>query len=115
MDYLNLLIHTTGSHGSDICLHLTANEYNWFHDIVERPVDLSSIKLYEVDVSEELLVLQPAPPLFTLSEFTFSLLLSLFPDFVVPLVEFLHSACNARQAFETFCAISIAANPAMRC
>lgn len=26
MQYLNLLIQTTGSHGSEICLHLTADE-----------------------------------------------------------------------------------------
>lgn len=113
--YLNLLIQTTGSQGSEICLHLTANEKTFCHDIIEFPDNLSSKLPYELEVSDKLLVLQPAPPLFWLGILILSLLRALLPCFVVFLLEYLHSACKARQAFETFCAISIAANPAIRC
>lgn len=80
-----------------------------------RPNDLSSEVPFEVEVSEELLVLQQAPPLFWLGGLILSLLLALFPDFGEPFLAFLHSAWRERQTFETFWEISMAANPAMRC
>ena len=103
--YLSLLIQTTGSQGSEICLHLTAILYISCHD--RRPeVCVSSPIPYDVKVSEELLVVQQAPPLFWLSIVSFSLLLAFLLFLLLLLIDL--------NALDTFWAISIAAKPAIR-
>lgn len=116
--YLSLLTQTTGSQGSEICLHLTPIEYTSCHEIERPDADLSSDIPWEGAVSGEPVLLLHAPPLFwlgVLDKLIFSFLLVFLPFCFPFLLDSLQSDWRERQIFETFWAISIAANPAIRC